>query len=236
VPQDDEPGFLESVFPTDGAPDQEPEPEAEKQDPRDAYLPDVVGPRIRNALRGGHGLGGTPRRYGVIVAILVGMTSLPTWLILRTGVDDMVPADRMTGGGAVLVEPARQLPLVLTERRSARRQASGEASAEKVQLPISVRPPAAAPHRHVLENTTRVTPDRPVVHKHKKKAKKKAAHSHPAKHPVVHSHKHRHHAKKHHRGLVVPHWQRGCRGQVHVHVHHPRVPHIKLPNLPRTFR
>lgn len=143
MPKSDESGFLDSIFPVVSPADEgEPpgEEEIEKPDPREAYLPDVVGPRIRNALRGGQGISGNPRRYGMIVALLVGLASLPSWIVLRSGVDEIMPGDRMTGG-AVLVQPLPELPLIVAPPRTRTRNTT-QVAAEPL-----VRPTRRAPGR-----------------------------------------------------------------------------------------
>lgn len=99
MPQDDE-SFLDAVLqPADEPPKAKRSPwpaPAPGESPEDgelgeAYKPDVVGPRIRNALKGGHGLAGSPKRYALLVAVLVGLASVPTWTVLRTGLTATTP-------------------------------------------------------------------------------------------------------------------------------------------------
>ncbi|MEV6965504.1 hypothetical protein AB0M47_10335 [Hamadaea sp. NPDC051192] len=76
----------------------------EEDQAAEAYLPTVVGQRIRAALRGGQG------RFGLLVATMVGLTSLPTFVVMRTGLDDLGPTFREPAG-VLLTEPAAPAPV-----------------------------------------------------------------------------------------------------------------------------
>ncbi|NUR74583.1 MAG: hypothetical protein HOU81_27550 [Hamadaea sp.] len=90
-------------WPAPTAPSSADEPDAEDE-AAEAYLPTVVGQRIRAALRGGQG------RFGLLVAAMVGLTSLPTFVVMRTGLDDLAPTFREPAG-VLLTEPAGPAPV-----------------------------------------------------------------------------------------------------------------------------
>ncbi|MBB5870912.1 hypothetical protein F4553_004291 [Allocatelliglobosispora scoriae] len=193
------PGGEDPPTPEIPAPTPPPEDEEEAADPREAYLPNVVGPRIRNALGGGQGLGSS-RRYGMIVALLVGLASLPTWIVLRAGVDEILPAQRLQSE-AVLVQPLPELPLVVGVPRDRAKQRQVTVD-ELPQQPVPVEPAAPLPAQPLpgtpqapqppnqLERGNWQGKPHPVakhkkprkVVKHKKKVKKKAPKPKP---PVV---------------------------------------------------
>ncbi|NUT36865.1 MAG: hypothetical protein HOV79_27740, partial [Hamadaea sp.] len=152
--------------------------EAEEADPSEAYLPDVVAPRIREALRGGNGLAGTPKRYGLLVATLVGLASLPTWVVLRAGLDDIAPAFREPTGVLIAVPPA---PEPITVRGSKHVRPPRQAAPA---LPAPVAKPRAAaprtipvvrlPERTVVTSVSKVRPvaaQRPAKQRSVKKPK-----------------------------------------------------------------
>lgn len=153
-------------------------PEDGGDDPSEAYLPDVVAPRIREALRGGNGLAGTPKRYGLLVATLVGLASLPTWVVLRAGLDDIAPAFREPTGVLIAVPPAPE-PVTVRGLHHARppRQA-----APALPAPVA-KPKAAAPRAMPVVRlpersvVTSVSAERPVAVKRPavKPAKKQTA-------------------------------------------------------------
>ncbi|WP_157545677.1 hypothetical protein [Hamadaea tsunoensis] len=169
---DEEDTFLDSVLQEEEAPAEEAEP----ADPRDAYLPGVVGPRIRQALRGGHGLAGTPRRYGLIVATLVGLASLPTWAVLHTGLSDAAPALSAPTGIVVFTDPAAPPPVQVraAQPRAPHHYTRGTHPVELAPHPQAavVRTPAAV-RREESTAPVQVPAERPVAHHVARKTPKK---------------------------------------------------------------
>lgn len=169
MPKNDESGFLNSVFPAgedppvgEAAPADLAEEEAEKPDPREAYLPNVVGPRIRNALGGGQGLGSS-RRYGMIVALLVGLASLPSWIVLRSGVDEILPAERMTSG-AVLRQPLPEMPLVVSAPQARTRHLTQVEAEVLIRPPVTPARPVTPPRAPIIvEHGQGPGPQRPIA-------------------------------------------------------------------------
>ncbi|MEV0267280.1 hypothetical protein AB0H43_00700 [Hamadaea sp. NPDC050747] len=164
-------GFLDSVlekgrhkqprsgdrrWPAPAAPADAEDEDGEENQAAEAYLPTVVGQRIRAALRGGQG------RFGLLVATMVGLTSLPTFVVMRTGLDDLAPAFREPAG-VLLFEPAAPAPVKV--------RAHGQAPLTREVEPAQVkdRPQhktavLAQPQRvRVPERTVNAKPLRPVV-------------------------------------------------------------------------
>jgi hypothetical protein len=186
MPEDEE-SFLDAVLqPADDAPRSKRSPwpapppgrsPEDGEDPGEAYKPDVVGPRIRNALKGGHGLAGSPKRYAMLVAVMVGLTSLPTWAVLHTGLRDTTPA-QAAPAEVFLAEPLPMaLPPVIVR---------GHVHAEKPPAPVRVKPRAPLrsskkPSRiRVTERSVpkEVPAERPVAKR--KKPKRTKPHQQPA--------------------------------------------------------
>lgn len=186
MPEDEE-SFLDAVLqPADEAPRSKRSPwpapppgqsPEDGEDPGEAYKPDVVGPRIRNALKGGHGLAGSPKRYAMLVAVMVGLTSLPTWAVLHTGLRDVTPAQAAPAEVFVAEPLPMTLPPVIVR---------GHVHAEKPPTPVRVKPRAAKPVRktpslvRVPERSVpkEVPAERPVAKR--KKAKRAKPHQQPA--------------------------------------------------------
>jgi len=159
------------------------------EDPRDAYLPDVVAPRIREALRGGQGLAGTPKRYGLLVITLVGLASLPTWVVMRAGLDDLAPAFSEPTG-VLLAQPALPGPVAVRSPRHDQPQRKAQAvRIAPVRPHQAVATPASPSRVRVPERATVAKPpvERPVVQR--AKPRKPAAVTWPVrtapKHPFV---------------------------------------------------
>src|SRR5688572_10713278 len=121
----------------------------------------------RRASRGPtHGLSGSGRRYAVLLTLMAGMTAVPSWVILKAGVNGL--------GGTTAAAPLQ--PLLAPA--SAPPPASGgpveplppEPLVPRVPLQVLPDPPAleTTPPDPVLERRSVVdTPDRPVRKKPK---------------------------------------------------------------------
>lgn len=122
------------------------------------------------------GLAGSTRRYALLVALMVGLTALPTWIVLRAGVEGVDPwvagpvRPFVVPGDSVTPQPAR--PLVPGGRPTRPAPQADPAQAQPAPVPPAVIALPPAPPVPVRERTrwdSAADKQRPVWKRTKKK-------------------------------------------------------------------